>query len=87
MIIFFIIIICLIIATVSGYTIYLSKEDDIHKTGFCVVIIIILTTIIVSVVDKEVEEKDIINILNGDIKYDTISMDKHGKLLEIEIIK
>jgi len=33
------------------------------------------------------EKETVVKILNGDIKYDTISMDKYGKLLEIEIIK
>lgn len=76
--------------TILGLLIYIVKslnEEDFYLSLIAVGTIIILTIILTSKICNETKKEDIVNILNGDVKYDTVSMDKHGKLLEIEIIK
>lgn len=87
MLIFFFLIISFAILALWIYIVKSSKDDDFVCPSFAVGIIILLTILLTSRIDYEFKKDEIINILNGYVKYDTISMDKHGKLLEIEIIK
>ena len=87
MFVFFFLVITFSILAICIYTVNLSKEGSESKTLACIGAILILATILISKINNEINKEDIVNILNGDVKYDTISMDKYGKLLEIEIIK
>lgn len=85
-------IIIMIIALVVISFLIIKEQQPVDRLyiAFCLIAVITATTGITAFFFnyiKDDEKETVVKILNGDIKYDTISMDKHGKLLEIEIIK
>lgn len=72
-----------------GITIaYLVKCSErslrLINTFICILmtIVIVLTTIRIL---EQPHKRDIVKALNGELQYDTLSLDKDGKLLEIKI--
>lgn len=63
--------------------------EDIGKCSFLVsaIIIFLLQVTIYDTHVRKIKEETVIDYIEGTITYDTLSMDKNGKLLTIELIK
>ena len=82
----FLLILGIVFAFFSGFLCNLAHDDDsVSPFGFIVLIFIASLCLGGSIQITKEKNDYIIEALNGTLEYDTVSMDKNGKLVEIKI--
>lgn len=82
---FFIIICCIIILALIVANGLLSDVDNIHYTVLLSTLLVILSIIFTTIICNKIANENIVKALNNELQYDTLLLDKNGKLLEIEL--
>lgn len=71
---------------ISGILCYLTFQDDSVPAIGCIVLFIIASVCLTGSFEIALKNNSYtIEALNGTLEYDTVSLDKNGKLLEIKI--